>query len=107
MTWWTAENLGLVALGVLSLIFLIALTDRVKKMQIRGGSLSRMEAKLDLLLKHANIEFEPYKNVPSEIAEALRKGEKIEAIKLYRQSNRVGLREAKEAIEEMQRRAGV
>jgi ribosomal protein L7/L12 len=104
---WTPENLGLVAVALLCFVLLIALTDRVKKMQIRGGSLSRMEAKLDLLLKHANIEFEPYQNVPNEIAEALQKGEKIEAIKLYRQSNRVGLREAKEAIEEMQRRAGV
>jgi ribosomal protein L7/L12 len=38
--------------------------------------------------------------------EALRRGHKIEAIKLYRQATGVGLKEAKDFIDDVQRRAG-
>jgi ribosomal protein L7/L12 len=41
-----------------------------------------------------------------EIDEALARGEKIQAIKLYRERTGVGLREAKEAIDSMERRRG-
>ena len=71
------------------------------------GVMSRLEAKVDLLLKQANITFDPYANVPPEIAQAVRNGKKIEAIKLYRQSSGLGLKEAKEYIEGVERRAGV
>jgi ribosomal protein L7/L12 len=103
---WSAQDLLIVAWALLTSLAVIALVARLKKIQTRGGVLSRIEAKLDLLLKHAGINFDPFKDVPSNIVEAVRAGDKIEAIKLYRQANRIGLREAKEAIEEMQRRAG-
>jgi ribosomal protein L7/L12 len=45
--------------------------------------------------------------VSDHIVEALRANRKIEAIKLYRQATGVGLKEAKEFIEEVQRRAGM
>jgi ribosomal protein L7/L12 len=46
--------------------------------------------------------------VQPDIIEALQKGQKIEAIKMYRQSTPgVGLRQAKEFIEAVQRRTGV
>ena len=51
--------------------------------------------------------WDPYAKVPREIAEAVRAGQKIKAIKLYRQSSGAGLKEAKEFIEEVQRRAGL
>jgi len=37
------------------------------------------------------------------VEDALRAGQKIAAIKLYREQNAVGLREAKEAVEAIQR----
>ena len=80
---------------------------RIKGLQSRMGVMSRLEAKVDLLLKQANITFDPYANVPPEIAQAVRDGKKIEAIKLYRQSSGLGLKEAKEYIEGVERRAGV
>jgi hypothetical protein len=46
---------------------------------------SRVEAKLDLLSKQANIRFDHCVNVAPEIAEALRSGKKIVAIKLQRE----------------------
>jgi len=42
----------------------------------------------------------------AQIAEALKAGQKIEAIKLYREAAGVGLREAKEAVEALERELG-
>ena len=98
------ELIALVVLGVILLVvFSVAL--RLIEMRSRMGTLFyRIEAKLDLLLKQANIKFDPYANLPGEIAEAVRAGQKIQAIKLYRQSSGVGLKKAKDFIEEFQRR---
>ena len=103
----TPESFGLIAFVVLVLILLTSIGARLNAMQSRIAVLFRIEAKLDLLLKQANIKFDPYANVSREIAEAVRAGEKIKAIKLYRQSAGVGLKEAKDFVEEVQRRAGV
>ena len=89
-------------------LILMALIDaRLNRLKNRLAELSRVEAKLDLLLKQANIRFDPYVNVPPEIAEAVRSGKKIVAIKLQRESSGMGLKEAKDFIEEVERRAGM
>ncbi|HEY6258702.1 MAG TPA: ribosomal protein L7/L12 [Xanthobacteraceae bacterium] len=74
--------------------------------QMRNSVLWRIEGKLDLLLQHAGMEFDPFKSLPREVAEAMQRGEKIKAIKLYREATGVGLKEAKDFVEEAQRRAG-
>jgi len=99
--------IGLAVLIVLGLILLVAIRIRLDAIQSRIAAVTRVEAKLDLLLKQANIEFDPYAYVSNDIVEALRANQKIEAIKLYRQATGVGLKEAKEFIEEVQRRAGM
>lgn len=68
-------------------------------------AMSRLEAKVDALLKHEGIRFDPFANVPPPVLDALRRGKKIEAIKEYRQATGAGLKEAKEFVEEIQRRA--
>jgi len=103
----TPESFILIAFVVLGLILLATLGARLNGIQSQIAVLFRIEAKLDLLLKQANIKFDPYANVPREIAEAVRTGQKIKAIKLHRQSTGVGLKEAKDFIEEVQRRAGI
>ena len=103
----TPERFELIALVVLGVILLVAVSVAFRLIEMRihmGAPLYRIEAKLDLLLKQANIKFDPYANLPGEIAEAVRAGQKIQAIKLYRQSSGVGLKEAKDFIEEFQRR---
>jgi hypothetical protein len=90
-----------------ALILLVLIGARLNRLQNRLAELSRVEAKLDLLLKQANIRFDPYVNVPPEIAEAMRSGKKILAIKLQRESGGMGLKEAKDFIEEVERRAGM
>jgi hypothetical protein len=104
---WTPESVGLAGLAVIALILLASIGVRLNGIRSRIEVLSRVEAKLDLLLKQANIKFDPYANVPLDIVQALRAGKKIEAIKLYRQSSGVGLKEAKDFVEEVERRAGV
>jgi endonuclease V-like protein UPF0215 family len=103
------QSFGLIAVlfGGMLLLGLAGVGVRLAEMRSRMGVLSRVEAKLDLLLKQANIKFDPYADLPREIAEAVRAGQKINAIKLYRQSSGVDLKEAKEFIEEFQRRSGV
>lgn len=46
----------------------------------------------------------PQQDVDAEIATLIRKKKKIEAVKLYRTLHKVGLREAKDAIDELERR---
>jgi len=101
------ELIALVVLGVILLI-LVSVALRLIEMRSRTGTLFyRVEAKLDLLLKQANIRFDPYANLPSEIAEAMRAGQRMKAIKLYMQSTGVGLKEANDFIKEFQRRSGI
>ncbi len=90
------------------LTFLAGISAKVSlaDLQNRIAALQRVEAKLDLLLKHAGIAFDPYANVPAEVRDAVERGRKIKAIKLYRQFSGLGLREAKAFVEEVQRRAG-
>ncbi len=64
--------------------------------------LSRLEAKVDLLLKHTGLAYDPMAAVPSGVLDALQGGNKIEAIKLYREATGVGLAEAKDRVEELQ-----
>jgi ribosomal protein L7/L12 len=73
----------------------------------RLGPLWRVEAKINLLLEHVGIKFDPYKSLPQEAADAMARGEKIRAIKIFRSATGASLKEAKDFIEEVQRRSGV
>jgi ribosomal protein L7/L12 len=53
------------------------------------------------------IEYVPYSDLPPNVIDALQRGKKIEAIKHYRNATGVGLKEAKEVIEDVQRVAGI
>jgi ribosomal protein L7/L12 len=103
----TQETFALFALAIVSLALLAGLGARLTALQTRVAALSRVEAKLDLLLAQANIKFDPYANLPAGIADALQSGQKIKAIKLYRLSSGVGLKEAKDFIEAVQARSGL
>ncbi|HSC30034.1 MAG TPA: ribosomal protein L7/L12 [Vicinamibacterales bacterium] len=70
-----------------------------------SAALFRLEAKLDALLKHQGIRFDPYADSPPRVVDALRRGKKIEAIKEYRAATGAGLKEAREYVEELQRQA--
>ena len=99
------------AISILEIAFVVALFSFVSLIRLvvsaierRGRVLWQVDAKLDLLLKHAGLEFDPYKSLPRNVVDALQRGERIRAIKSYRDATGAGLKEAKDFIEEAQRR---
>jgi ribosomal protein L7/L12 len=102
------EGTAFVSILILVLFLLITLLGtRQIGMEKRLAKLTSIEAKLDLLLKAAQLEYDPLRNLPGDVMKALQAGQKIEAIKRYREVMSVSLAEAKSAIEEAQRRAGL
>ncbi len=72
------------------------------------GRVSDLENRIQFIYKKLNIEYvEEPSLVNPKIAELLRMGNKIEAIKVYRETNDVSLAEAKQAVEEMATRLGL
>ena len=66
-------------------------------------ALLQVNKKLDVLLRKAGIDL--YADVPMEVKEALQNGQKISAIKHYRQSTGMSLKDAKDRVEEIMRRS--
>lgn len=65
--------------------------------------LNRLEHKLDLVLAKLGVE-EPVDDVVDEqLDELLRRGKKIQAIKRYRELTGLGLKEAKDEVDRMNR----
>ena len=89
---------GIVGVGI-ALLFI-----RLWAVERRLDRLSRLDAKVDALLKHAGISYDPFGDVPADVREALQRGETITAIKRFRQATGVGLKEAKAFVDEIQRR---
>jgi hypothetical protein len=103
-----AQQTAFISFLILSAtLAIVLLGTRLNKIESKISMLSRVDAKLDLLLKQSGLEYDPYKNLPPSVVDAVQRGKKIEAIKRYRESTGVGLKEAKEFIEDVQRRGGV
>ncbi len=90
---------GAIAGAGIALLF-----HRVWSVEQRLDRLSRLDAKVDALLEHAGIEFDPFRDVPADVREAIERGETILAIKRFRQATGVGLKDAKAFVDEVQRR---
>src|SRR6266576_2178092 len=98
----------IIAAIVAALLLSWLIKARLDVMARQIATISRIEGKLDLLLKQAGLEYDPYKSISPRVAGLLKQGKKIEAIKCYREENTgVGLREAKEYVEVVQRRGGL
>ena len=72
--------------------------------------LSELEEKLQFLYRRLNMDYADPNADPAlspQIQDALRRGNKIEAIKIYRELTGVGLAEAKQAVDGMQARLGL
>lgn len=64
--------------------------------------LARLERKLDLILEHLGLEL-PEPDELEEVRERALAGDKIGAIKLYRELTHAGLADAKSAVEDLAR----
>jgi ribosomal protein L7/L12 len=80
------------------------LLTRLSAIERRLNRVSRLDGKVDALLKHSGIEFDAFQDVPADVREALERGETILAIKRFRQATGVNLKEAKEFVDEIRRR---
>ncbi len=57
-----------------------------------------LEVKVDALIKHTGIEFDNNTLVPVEVHKAVKAGNRLKAIRLYRKITGAGLKEASEVI---------
>jgi ribosomal protein L7/L12 len=72
------------------------------EMQLLRSRINELEDRLNFLYRRLNIEYADPSSDPvisPQIQDALRRGNKIEAIKIYRELTGVGLAEAKQAID--------
>jgi ribosomal protein L7/L12 len=70
--------------------------------QLLRSRINELEDRLNFLYRRLNIEYSDSNSDPMlspQIQDALRRGNKIEAVKIYRELTGVGLAEAKQAIE--------
>jgi len=78
--------------------------------QLLKSRINELEDRLNFLYRRLNIEYTDPNSDPvlsSQIQDALRRGNKIEAIKIYRELTGVGLAEAKQAVENLESRLGL
>jgi Ribosomal protein L7/L12 C-terminal domain len=62
-----------------------------------SGRLRCIERKVDLILDHLGLD--PNQGVNQEVLELMKAGQKIQAIKLYREQTGAGLKESKDYVE--------
>lgn len=77
------------------------------EIQLLRSRVSELEDRLNFLYRQLNIEYADPNSDPvlsPQVQDALRRGNKIEAIKIYRELTGVGLAEAKQAIEKLEAR---
>jgi hypothetical protein len=89
---------ALVGIGTAILFMKLRAIDR------RLNRLSRLDAKVDALLKASGVKFDELQDLPADVREALERGETILAIKRFRQATGTGLKEAKDFVDEVRRR---
>ena len=97
----------LIFMALMVLILSLSLGLRINVLERRLAMMTRIDGKLDELMKHAGVVYDPYLNVPQAVEDAVKSGKKIQAIKCYRAETGVGLMEAKDFVEELIKRAGI
>jgi ribosomal protein L7/L12 len=93
----TLNLLAGIAAGIVVALILSALASLARRLD----RLSRMEAKIDALLTHTGAAYDPLRDVPPEVIEAIDRGETIHAVKRYRDATGAGLRDAKDFVDEV------
>jgi hypothetical protein len=87
-------------IGVITMVVVLVMTRAAP-----GGDprrLARLESKIDLVLRHLGLVYDPLAGAEPDVLQAIREGKKIEAIKRYRAATGADLAEAKDRVEELQ-----
>jgi len=80
------------------------------EVQLLRSRVNELEDRLKFLYQRLNIDYANPNSDPilsPQIQDALRRGNKIEAIKIYRELTGVGLAEAKQAVDNFESRLGL
>ncbi len=93
--------LGIALVVGLALLLVIAIR-RSGKNELEQR-LSRLEAKLDLLMQNAGVSYDPSQSVSGEVIRLIRAGQTIGAVKKHRELTGAGLKAAKDTIDEVRR----
>ena len=99
------NDIGSVLQNLLWVLLLLLWVLAIPQM-MRGNDdrrMARLEKKVDVLLDHFGLGDQFRIPMNDQVRLLLRDGHKIAAIKAYRETTGAGLKEAKEAVEEMQR----
>ncbi|MFY1691044.1 hypothetical protein [Plantactinospora sp. WMMB782] len=100
------EIWAVLAVGLLLLVLLLFGSSSASQRQRETAArLRRVERKLDLVLDHLGL-VDP-EAVPSEVVEHLRKGQRIAAVRAYRQATGESLLEAKQAVDRIAEQRGL
>jgi hypothetical protein len=92
---------------VITLVLIVGfgiIFQRHSALSARLDRLSQLDGKVDALLRSAGVSYDPLANVPPEVRESLERGEYVLAIKKLREATGVGLKEAKEQVDELRLR---
>ena len=84
----------------------MVLDQEVQQLRVR---VAQLEAYVAFLYKHLGVTFVPETNPGDDprVIELIKKGKMIDAIKIYRELSNTSLPDAKQAVEDMQRRLGI
>lgn len=91
------------AIWLLVAVLLGFVLGRMSKPSL-DSALMRMDRKLTMLTEHFKLKWDPTVGVPEEVLAQVRAGNKVEAIKLYRELTGCGLKESHELIDEIDKR---
>ena len=91
-------------LAVGATVLAIVITIVRARNRVRRSDIERLERKLDSVIHHLGLEQDLLPKASDRVKTHLSAGNTIDAIRAYREENPgVGLKEAKEAIEDLQR----
>jgi ribosomal protein L7/L12 len=68
-----------------------------------ADKIAQLEATVEVLKESEGIDFAPNEALKAQIVDELASGNKIQAIKLHRETTGSGLKEAKDVVEEIER----
>jgi ribosomal protein L7/L12 len=88
------EFLGVLIPLLVALYFVVDMQLDVYRKRIRI-----LEVKVDALMKHTGIAFDDSTLVPVEVHKAVKAGQRLKAIRLYRKITGAGLKEASEVVD--------
>jgi hypothetical protein len=85
-------------MSLLDILHIFSSSESARSADVR---LRRIENKLDLVMQHLGLKYEPpeFYGMTAEARTLADAGQKIAAIKVYREETGAGLKEAKDAVE--------